>query len=303
MKKPINRFLLKLLLFIMPVLVFFEVLFRLGFAPIVTDSTLFDLKMLAVQKHQVKNIKLLAMGSSITLYELNSDSMVQNFKLPYYNFASWGLQMADMNRLLNSLVKTNQPKYVVICSSFPDFVSPPNNSYLNYINANSFIKDDFPELFYFKNYNSIHQVIRRKFNTYPLSLDNWGGASLSVKLRNVNSEKWNEHDIFPTKYTQANYKALDSLSAFLNEQKIKLIFVQVPIKKSYTNTDRSKQLILAHFDSCKSIVEGKGGIYLNYYNPTIFTDSLFIDQYHLQQAGSTILTSEIVADLKKIIKQ
>jgi len=302
MKKPINRFLLKTLLFIIPVLIFFEVLFRLGFAPIVTDSTLFDLKMLGVQKHHVKNVKLLAMGSSITLYELNSDSMVKNFKLRYYNFASWGLQIGDMNRLLTSLVKTNQPEYVILCSSFPDFVSPPNNSYLNYINANSYMKDSFPELFYFKNYNSIHQIIRRKFNTYPLYIDSWGGASLSDKLRNINSEKWNEHDIFPTRYTPGNYAALDSLSTFLRNQKIKFIFVQVPVKKSYTNTDRSKHIILTHFDKCKSIVEAKGGIYLNYYNTAIFTDHLFIDQYHLQQAGSVILTSEIIADLKKVIK-
>src|SRR5580700_5094592 len=138
MKKSINRFLLKILLFVIPVLFFFEILFRLGFAPIITNSTLFDVKMLAVQKHHIKNIKLLAMGSSITLYELNSDSIVQNFNLPYYNFASWGLQIADMNRLLTNLVTTNQPKYVIICSSFPDFISPPNNSYLNYINTGNF---------------------------------------------------------------------------------------------------------------------------------------------------------------------
>ena len=300
MKNPINKFLLKVLLFVLPVLVFFELLFRLGFAPIVTNSTLFDIKMLAVQKYHVKNIKLLAIGSSLTLYELNSNIIVRNFNMSYYNFASWGLQIADMKRLLTSLVKTNEPKYVIICSSFPDFMLPPNNSYLNYINTNSYIKDNFPEYFYFKNYNSIHQIIRRKFNTYPLVLDNWGGASL--KGMNINNSKWNDHDIFPTKYSRANYEALDSLSTFLKEQNVKFIFIQVPIKKSYTNTDQSKQIIQSHFDRCRSIVEGKGGIYLNYYNTTIFTDSLFIDQYHLQDAGAIILTKEIAGDLKKIIK-
>jgi len=299
MKKPINKFLLKTLLFVLPVLVFFEAIFRLGFAPIVTDSTLFDIKMLTVQKRHIKNIKLLSMGSSINLYELDSKIMVQNFNMPYYNFASWNLQIADMKRLLTDLVKTNNPKYVIICSSFPDFISPPNDSYLNYINTDYFIKNDFPELFYFKNYYSIHQIVWRKFHTYPLVLDDWGGASLSAK--NINKDKWDEHDIFPTKYTGENYKALDSLSAFLNEQNIKFIFVQVPIKKSYTNTDKSKQIIQSHFDKCRSIVEQHNGIYLNYYNTTIFTDSLFIDQYHLQDAGAVILTKEIVGDLKKII--
>jgi len=299
MKNPKNRFLLKVLLFVLPVLVFFEVLFRLGFAPIVTNSTLFDIKMLTVQKRHAKNIKLLSMGSSMNLYELDSKIMAQNFNIPYYNFASWNLQIADMKRLLTDLVKTNNPKYVIICSSFPDFISPPSNSYLGYINAGNFIKNDLPELFYFKNYHSIHQIVWRKFHTYPLVIDDWGGASLSAK--NINKDKWDEHDIFPTKYTRENYEALDLITAFLNEQNIKFIFVQVPIKKSYTNTDKSKQIIQSHFDKCKSIVEGNNGIYLNYHNTSIFTDSLFIDQYHLQAAGAVILTKEIVADLKKVI--
>jgi hypothetical protein len=302
MKQTLNRFVFKLLLFALPVLLLFEVLFRLGFAPIVTNSTLFDLKMAAIQKRHVKNIKLVAMGSSITFYELNSKLMVQNFNVPYYNFASWGLQMGDMARLLPGFVNENHPQYMIICSSFPDFISPPNDSYLNYINASHLTKNVMPELFYFKNYSSIHQIIRRKFNTSPLVPDDWGGAELTVKPQNIDSGKWNEHDIFPTKYTAGNYRALDSIAAFLKAQHIKFIFAQVPVKESYTNNETSRWLIQGHFAKCKAIVEGDGGIYLNYYNPKIFADSLFIDQYHLQNAGAIIFTNKLVADLKNIIK-
>jgi hypothetical protein len=56
-----------------------------------------------------------------------------------------------------------------------------------------------------------------------------------------------------------------------------------------------------HFARCRTIVEGRGGVYLNYYNPTIFTDSLFADQYHLQDKGSVIFTEKVVADVKKIM--
>jgi len=292
----------KTLLFVMPVFVFFEVLFRLGFAPIVTNSTLFDIKMLSFQKRHIKNVELLAMGSSVGLYELDSKLIAQNFNMPFYNFSSWGLQITDTRLLLSSFVKKYHPKYVLLCSSIGEFVGPQNDTYLNFINANDFIKDKLPELFYFTNYSSIHQLVYRKFNTYPLALDNWGGASLSVKQKNINREKWNEHDIFPTKYTPANYIALDSLASLLKREHVKFVFIQVPIKKSYSNTDQSKQIIQVHFDKCKSIVEAHDGTYLNYYNTTVFTDSLFIDQYHLQAEGAVILTKEIVADLKKIIK-
>jgi hypothetical protein len=301
MKKPINRFLLKTLLFALPVLIFFEVLFRLGFSPIITNSTLFDQKMLAFQKHR-KKVLLMSVGSSVGLYELNSKIIVQNFNIPYYNFSSWGLQITDSRVLLESFVKKYRPKYVLFCSSSGDFVAPQNDTYLNYVNASDLIKDDLPELFYFKNYNSIHQVIRRKFNTYPLVLDDWGGASLTVKQNNSNGKNEDPNDVFPTRYTAENYKALHSIGAFLKEQKVAFIFIQAPLNSSYLNTDDSKRLLSAHFDECKSIVERNGGVYLNYNDPAIFTSDLFIDQYHLRDTGSMIFTRKLVSDLGKILK-
>lgn len=298
MKSKISLFLCKILLFVIPVLVFFEVLFRLGFYPIITDSTLFDLKTIQIQKHHVKNVKLLAIGSSITLNELKSELIVQNVSASYYNFASWGLQIADIRRLLNSYVNKYHPKYVVICSSVRDFTIAANNSYLNYLNANDLVKYNFPEFFYFNDYHSVHQIIRRKFMQYPLKFDAWGVASLITK---PNTKQPPNHDIFPTQYTPGAYKELDTLSAFLKKQGIKLIFIQAPIKKAYAGTDTLKKRIGLHFDTCKVIVEAQGGTYLNYYNTSIYPDSLFVDNYHLTDAAAIILTKQIINDLKKIV--
>jgi hypothetical protein len=302
MKNKFGLFLYKILIFAMPVFALFEILFRLGFTPVITNSTLFDFKMSEVQKHPIHNPRILAIGSSITLYELNSATMVKNFGGSYYNFASWDLQIGDMRVLLNEFVKEYEPKYVLVCSSIADFISPRNESYLNYLNTNRYIRNHFPEFFYFKGYNSIHQIIRRKYKAYRADFDPWGGASLTIQPKDINLDKWNEHDIFPTKYTKGQYDDLDSLGAWLKQQHVEFIFAQAPIKASYTNTLLSKQIIESHFDKCKSIVEAHGGVYLNYCNTTIFTDSLFFDQYHLQAAGGAILTNEIVTALKGIIK-
>jgi hypothetical protein len=302
MKTKINIFLYKILFFVIPVLVFFEVLFHLSFYPIITNSTLFDLKMIGVQKQHIKNLKVVAIGSSIMLYDFNSGIFVQNIQSSYYNFGSWGLQVSDLKMMINSFINRYHPKYVIFCSSFTDFISPPNDSYLNYTNTDYMIKDNFPEYFYLFNYHSIHQVIRRKLKSYPVKLDNWGGSSFNVKIKDIVWNKWNEHGIFPTKYTNQNYRDLDTLSAILTRQHIKFIFIQAPLKKSYANTVLSQQIIKSHFDRCRSIIEGEGGIYLNYYNTTVFKDSLFIDQYHLQGTGAVVLTKEAVTDLKKIIQ-
>src|ERR1700761_9368043 len=95
MKSKMKSFVYKILLFIVPVLAFFEILFRLGCYPIITNSTLFDLKMMAAQKHHLKNVKLMSIGASVALYQLNSKLIVQNLTPSYYNFASWGLQISD----------------------------------------------------------------------------------------------------------------------------------------------------------------------------------------------------------------
>jgi hypothetical protein len=300
--KRVIKFIFKTLLFLLPVLLVFEVLFRLGYSPIITNSTLFDFKMIRLQKQHIKSVKVLSIGSSVSLYELNSGIIVQNLHVPYYNFASWGLQISDMRMLLNSFVKDYQPQYVIIGSSIGDFISPSNDTYLNYINTNTYIRSNLPEIFYFKNYNSIHQIIRRKQTAYPVNFDNWGGALLTIKAKDINRDKWNEHGIFPTRYTPTQYRELDSLAAWLNAQHIKLIFAQAPIKASYANTPASKQILQQHFDQCRLIVEKHGGVYLNYYNPAIFTDSLFFDQYHLQAAGGVVFTQLLVTDLKKIIR-
>jgi hypothetical protein len=300
MKRQVSRFIVKALLFTIPIVVFFEALYRLGFAPIITNSTLFDSKMLQVQKQHIKKVGLMTMGSSVALYEVKSSIITQNLHMPYYNFSSWGLQMADTRVLLNSFVNKYHPKYVLLCSSIADFIAPQNETYLNYANAPEFIKDDLPELFYFRNYNSIHQVVRRKHEEYPQKFDNWGGASLSIEAKHIKRNIRYEHDIFPTKYTQANYEALDAIGISLKAQHVRFIFIEAPINKSYANTARSIQLLQAHFDKCRAIVERQGGTYLNYYNTSVFTDSLFTDQYHMQDAGSMILTKEIVKDVKKI---
>jgi hypothetical protein len=298
MKTTPALFLFKGLIFLLPVLVFFEILFRMGYAPVVTNSTLFDIKMLDIQKRRIKKTKIISLGSSITLYELNSGLIVDSLDPSYYNFASWGLQLADMKNLLPGFVKDTDPGYVIICSSPGDFVSPQNDSYFNYINTPDFIKNNFPEFFYFKNYNSIHQIIRRKIKAFPLKLDDWGGASLEIKAKDLSNHPENGLLLFPTSYTNENYNNLDSIASFLKNHQIKLIFIQAPLK----NSSFTAPILQAHFSTCRQIVEAQNGIYLNYNNPAVFPDSLFIDQFHLLNEGSVILTNEIVSGLKKIIK-
>jgi hypothetical protein len=304
MKKGFNLFLLKCILFTIPVLIGYKLLYKLGLTPTVTDTAFFDYKMFDMQKHRIGDVTIMATGSSMTQYALNSEMIVNHFHQSYYNFASLGFQVSDMRTELNLFVKEHHPKYVIMCSSIGDFMRGRgwDTSYRNYFDVSRLIRADFPECFYLSNYSSVYAIWHRKNVSRYISMDPWGGMPRTVPLKDIDWKAWNMHWDFPTPYTTSQYRELDSLAASLREQGIKLIFIQSPIKVAFVNTPGLKVSLARHFDTCRSIVEGQGALYLNYYDTTTFTDSLFFDQFHLQAAGGRVFTKKLLTDLDTIIK-
>jgi hypothetical protein len=250
--------------------------------------------MLGVMKHPLKKVELMAMGSSIGFYALDSRELVDSVDSAYYNFSTWNLQISDMKNLLSAFVKDYQPKYVLLCSSFGDFTKPMDETYLNYVNTPGYIRQHVPEFFYLKNYRSIHQMAYREHIAKPIAMDKWGTGVLAPDhQQNVDVPLQ-----FPSRYTSDNYNALDTLAAWLRDEHVKFIFVQSPARSYYLSEPVRK----THFEKCRSIVENDGGIYLNYYNPAIFNDTLFFDKIHFRTSGAKLLTKEMIPALHSIIK-
>jgi len=305
-----KKFLLRVAFFVLSVLIGFELLFRLGYSPVITNSTFFDHKMEQLRKHPVREVQLLAVGSSMTVYSLNSPIITENIHLPYYNFASWNLQITETRMLLDQLVKDYHPRYVLICSSPGDFSLATNDTYLTYTRTPRFIREHFPEWFYFANFTSIHQLFLRRQNTsYHLDIDQWGGGTGLLQLppdfKGVEPDDILGKKLldFSSPWFASQYRALDSLCAFLQEAKSTLIFAQVPVKPSIVQTDSLRQLIAGHLERCRTIVEGHGGTYLNYCDTAAFPDSLWRGMIHFSAEGSKVFTKRLVADLKNIIRQ
>src|ERR1700744_2974887 len=297
MKNGVKKFIVKIALLLAGIRIPFFVLFRFGYLPVITTSSMFDTKMMMAQKKHIGQTDLLAVGSSITFYELNSQIMVKTFHRSYYNLASWGLQMEDIKLLVGTFIPQYQPRYVIICSSIGDFVKPPNPSYHNFTGAPMQMRIHLPELFYFKDFSSIRRIINRKNNAYPIVFDDWGGAQIKADPRNDKHEKIE----FPTACTPAAYRSLDSLAGMPALNHIKLIFVQAPIRQSDIDTVTA-QRYRQHFNRCSSIVTQHNGTYLNCHNPAVFADSLFADNYHLKPAGGKLFSEMIARGLKGIVR-
>ncbi|MES2375592.1 MAG: hypothetical protein V4553_03390 [Bacteroidota bacterium] len=302
MEKSLKVFLLKVCLFTVPIFLLFEIFFRLGLYPIFTTSGNLDAKIISLQKRHFKHIDIIMTGSSVGGYDIVDSAIAGSFNKSYYNLSSWGLQVIDMEALDKTWVERYHPKYLIVVSILSDFRRPDRGIFTNYVNTDNWIKNNFPEYFYFSDYRSISQLIRRKTGA-SFSFNSLGGQPSPFIHEDKKKHKWvAEDDSFPTAYTQANYNALNSLSSFLKQQQVKLIFIQAPVANSRSGEAFYKTMIARHFNTCKNIVERNNGVYLNYYDRASFSDSMFYDKNHLIRKGAVILTKKIAEDLKNIIK-
>jgi hypothetical protein len=302
MRRPLNRFLLKLLLLGLPVVFCFELFYRLGIYPVITVSQIFDYKMLGAKRHAPEKVDLMAIGSSVTLYDLDSRMIADSLRLRYYNFGSWGMTAADIFAAARALVRDYRPANILLCSSPRDFMTPPTPSYAEYAGTAAFIRERFPEYFYLRNYNPIHTLLDRRFVARRPTFDAWGGALVEEMWAGRPRQEKVQHLDFPNADTELQYRALDSLCRFLRDQEVRLFFVQVPMKERFVGDSEVLTALKAHFDRCRSIVEADGGYCFVHYDPAEFPDSLFADLTHLNKAGTKVLTRKIVADIKEIIQ-
>jgi hypothetical protein len=302
-----RKFLLKTSLYGILVLVGFEGLYRAGFFPVVTDSTLFDWKMSWLHRHPEVQPKFVVVGSSTALYGIRSAQMVRSLPLSYYNISSPLLNVASSMTVVRAMVREYQPKYILLGSNVGDFCRKEDSTYRYYADANPVVRRYVPELFYLLDYHSIHQIVYRKLKVTWLHFDPWGEGVKTYDQELMRRRLTDDPDAFAgqvsfdTRFQDIHYAALDSMGRWLGRQNIKLIFVQCPIRARDLSDDAIRMKVLRHFQRCDSIVEANGGVFLNHYQAVGDNDALFFDAVHLWPPGGDIFTDSLVTDLKKII--
>ncbi|BAV10157.1 hypothetical protein FLA_6217 [Filimonas lacunae] len=294
---------------LIPVAALYIAIMYKGYPPLLTNSVSFDAKVEYAQQRNIRQANVMALGSSMTLNNISSRVMVDSLDTSYFNFSCWGLQMADTRLMAVNYVPKYKPRYVLICSSLPDFSKPENTAtYKNYFSTDDYWREHWSGIFYFKNYNSLWEIIARKMgreeqarngNIYnSLSFDDGGGVLLDVPKDRISESRWNEQFTFPNNYTNNQYQELALLSNYLKKNQVKLVFVQAPIKESFILNSSSQDELNRHFNRCRNIVEQNGGVYMNYHDPALYTNDLFVDQFHLSETGATMFTRQITHQLK-----
>lgn len=307
MQRQMKTFLFKTALYVILILAGFEGLFRAGFLPVVTDATIFDRKMSWLQRHPAVQPKFVVVGASTALYGVRSDPMVRGLSLSYYNISAPMLNVASSWMIVRSFVRDFHPAYVMIASNVGDFCRRTDSTYLDYAGASPFVKRDMPELFYLLDYHSLHQIIYRKWKVTWLDFDLWGGGvksynkALMTKRLEDDPAAYLGQLTFDPQNQQMHYRALDSMGRWLRAQRVKLIFVQCPIRPRDLRDAGILAKVERHMEICDSIVGASGGMFFNHFRAVPDNDSLFFDAVHLWPSGGDIFTDSLVRDLQGVI--
>jgi len=270
-----------------------------------SDSYSFNEKIRFMKENKT-NSKILGLGSSMTLNNLDSETITKHFDSDsYLNAGSWGMSPVDDYKFLQSISDYRSFEKIIICTNFCDFTEQVKNIDFdfmnNYLNSNYFgLTFDFISKFDLEYYTTnipYSKKVRSTFNEYTnLQFEEYGSVPYEKKGFKIDSARWNNNHFNKTE-ARSHYVYLDSIAWYCNINDIELVVLQSPYrngvksKLDYSETERLDQ----HIDRVQRIVENRSQTFVNMTNYN-WDDSLFVDGIHFSSEGSKIFTEKALKE-------
>jgi len=308
--------LFKILLFTLLVLLsmhfYTQLLNRKGLIPVFSSSSSFDTKLWKYyRQHQADGVDVLAIGSSLTYYNLNSDIVLKNIPVhsQYYNLSSWHFTTEDLLKMSYFIKHSVKPKMLIWLDTEylykEQAKTKEDKSIPNSLELSLFDKG-FYEFSYLKSLNLLRMKNRstqliKEINSGTKvfgnqSIDNWGGTFIQDNPNFVEKKHY-----LPD---SSAYQRLNELCKFFEENNIKIIYVNSPYSSFSSKSAQDRENIVKHAETVKQIVEASGNIFVDGYSFSGKSDSLFADDGHMNLAGSQWLTTNIFQNekVKSLVK-
>ena len=270
--------------------------------PILTSSVSFDMKMKFLKNQNRKHVNILAIGSSMTLNNFNSDVLDSNFEISeeYLNLGAWGLQITDILNISKYFIPKYTPKLIIITTSLTDFENDKSyfqipegkvlDSYFSGNNTGLFLKHvDINS--YIDRENEIKNSLIGNFDYKCLKFDKFGGVSLDIPISKIEISRWNRSVLMPK---EIQYDALKELINYLSALNIKLVLVQCPIKMKNETITEDSRIIESHIKRLNEMFAGSKHLFLNLLDLNDYLESDFCDTYHLNKTASIKFTLKVI---------
>ena len=243
------------------------------------------------------NPKILSIGSSMTLNNLDSELIIQKFNSnSYLNLSSWGVSMKDNFDLLKIITVQSKPKFIILACNILDFHN--NNKCINFTFLQKYLNKEFYFLemlqsfklkYYLNNLGTSKRDKCFKNHYNCLSFDNFGFASLESHNFKINEKRWS--DFNKNELRNRKYLYFDSIAIYCNKNNIDFIILETPIRNGITSKlDKSDLYCIEKHRNTLNNVLSKHNLRQVITIKTDWSDNLFVDPTHLNSKGSKIIT-------------
>ena len=267
------------------------------------NSISFDAKLYVMKHMDKQHFDYIAVGSSMTLNNLNSKKMAEYLNMQektFYNFSSWGMKIKTTDLFAKMLAERYKPEAIIVFSSVGDFYTD-GMELTNFDDIKLYLDYDSKllETLYVLKYQGLmgksdkdFELRKQRIYDYDsLAFDANGGVPLNVSGEHISPERWNMKLEYKFQEDNVQYQYLRDLSAFCKMQKIKLFFVQTPYKVGAITPLIE---VRKHGDYCKAILEQDGNVFYEADADGDYEEQSFSDYLHLNEAGSAVLTEKFI---------
>ena len=300
--KTMGLFLCFNILIILGFITFYILIFGITISDIppanISNSASFNAKMEFIRKSK-KDKKIIAIGSSLSLNNLYSESIINAFHSDsFINAASWGSTMKDDYLLIRLLTKIYKPNTFIIASNIKNFQAVEKtinySLIVNYLNSSGlelflYHLKTFNLSYYFNGFKDSKRFRIDKNDYYYLGFDNYGTVNFDSTKFHIDPYRWNDANFVAG--ISSEYSYLDSIAAYCKFNNIKLYFFQSPYRKGLvSNFGQEKiDLLKSHLLKLEKILKKHDQILINS-TEAIWDDRLFVDAFHLNKYGAKNFT-------------
>ena len=264
-----------------------------------SNSLSFNEKIEFLKDKNLSKIELIAIGSSMTLNNINSEVIVNDFGYQnYLNLASWGFKITDTEKFMkNMLPYFPNLKRVIISTNLMDFSDLQRNIHVDYSKIRLYLSSDIGcflqyvpfNLKYLFNNAKKNRIRHLTRNTYQsLEYDAHGGVVLY--------KRWNK-DISQYEISNKEVECLNLLSDLFDRRNIELIVSFSPIRNGMLD-DKKRANISRKIEQIKRNIPRSDTQIIEPYTSNNWPDSLFVDFSHLNHAGTKKYTEFIMKSFK-----
>lgn len=255
-------------------------------------------------------VNILAIGSSMTLNNLNSGVVVDHFKdSSYLNTGAWGARISQTNAIASLLIDELKPRTVILVSNMDDWIKGEDYVvdtalFRRYLTRWSPIEGYLQTMkpsFYLREMERNKERAKDPGHFDHLLLDDWGGAPLNVPADRITEDR--NRRAIPTRdnVNEEQYKALEDLSAMIAAKGCRLIFIQSPYRDGL-QTPELRSIVAAHETRIRPIIEAHGHTYISTTDRS-WPDEMYLDPSHFRAEAAEEFTRYALGKLVLLMEE